>query len=141
MTTRNTLLSHTLCALVLGLTVACGSSDSADDGPTASQNETWREQATEMNDLTCQRIYECFPPALLDAVRSSVPQTGNSVEECQQNMSAQNAAATAPCPSGQNFHSDLADQCLVALSDSTCQDFMKSLLTSGGPEPCSTVCS
>jgi hypothetical protein len=82
MTTRNTLLSHTLCALVLCATVACGSSD---DGSTASQNEPWREQATEMNDLTCQRIYECFPPSLLSAVQSSMPQVGTSVEECQAN--------------------------------------------------------
>ncbi len=128
-------------ALAFSAVVACGSSDDGTPVSQTEQTEPWREQMTAINDLTCQRIYECFSPSLLDAVRAALPQTGNSAEECQQNFRAQNANATAPCASGQSFHADLADQCTAALQDSTCQDFMTALLTTGGPKPCSTVCS
>jgi hypothetical protein len=135
----NKLFSCALCVIVFGAAVACGSSD---DGPaTSQQDETWREQMTEMNDLTCQRVYECFSPALLGSLRNSMPQIGNSVEECQANARAQNANANAPCEPGKTFHSELADQCLVTLSDTSCQQFMMSLLLAGGPESCSSVCS
>jgi hypothetical protein len=138
MTTRTTFFPPALYALVFFVGAACGASD---DGPSGSQDETWREPAMEINDLTCQRIYECFSPELLGAVRAQLPQVGNSAEECQQNFRAENANATAPCQPGKSFHSDLADQCLVALGNTSCQDFMTALLTSGGPAPCPSVCS
>ncbi|MBN1609011.1 MAG: hypothetical protein JW940_20455 [Polyangiaceae bacterium] len=133
---RSTQATRFLFGLVFIAATACGGGN---DDP--SENAAVREQATEINDLTCERIHECLDSSQIQAIRLLVPETGDSVEECKDNMRARNADANAMCPGGKSYHADRADQCLMALADATCQDFLVSLMLKGGPEPCSSICS
>lgn len=125
-----------LCAslAVFGL-VACGSDDGneGDDG-------AWKERATEINDITCERVYECFEGADLRFIQSLAPELGTSAEECQDNLREQNESATQACEPGQSYSVETAEQCIIDLVDVECDSFME-WLPYGGPASCRKVCS
>ena len=129
-------VTRLLCGILFTAATACG----AGSGD-ASENSAAREQAMEINDLTCERLHECLDASQIETIRRLVPETGGSVGECKKNMRDRNAEANALCPGGQSYHEDRADQCLVALADTSCNDFLITLMLKGGPEPCSSVCS
>jgi len=114
--------------------LACvGEEDEGGDGD-------WHAQGNEINDITCERIYECFEGGELTFLQSLSPDVGQSVGECQDNMRQQNEDATEPCPPGDDYHPDLADQCIDELLDVPCADFIE-WLPYGGPAPCRKTCS
>jgi hypothetical protein len=125
---NTTLLLGLLCTI----TVACAGED---------DTEEWREQANEINDVTCERAYECFPEAVLGMFQQQIPEFGSTAEECKENFRDMNESATQPCQSGQSFHSAEADECINLLSEMTCDEFNASVGTGNEPGPCAAVCS
>ena len=88
MTIAKTLLVATFSSFSL-LACVAGDDELADDGD-------WQAQGNEINDITCERIYECFEGADLSFLQSLSPDVGQSAAECQDHMRRQNEDATQP---------------------------------------------
>ena len=129
-------IKRALLGAVLGMSLcACVASDEdeVDDG-------VWRTQSDEINDITCERVYECLESAELAMMQNLAPELGQSAAECQENMRQKNQNATQPCQPGESYHADLAEQCIAELPAIDCADF-KEWLPYGGPASCRQVCS
>jgi hypothetical protein len=132
MTIAKTLLLATFSSVSL-LACVAGDDELADDGD-------WQAQGNEINDVTCERIYECFEGPDLTFLQSLSPAVGQSAAECQDNMREQNENATQPCQPGEDYDPDLAEECIIDLQEVQCADFME-WLPYGGPATCRKVCS
>jgi hypothetical protein len=95
------------------------------------------EACHQLKDATCDRIFACYSPQMLQEFQSEI---GKTAAECKVMLKAEDCKPVdANCQTDETYHPDKAFACVSATREQMCSDVVKPEVPA--PVVCGEVCT